>query len=118
MPPTKFWDQDFAAIRRSGMRIVRTFSFWNWMEPQPGKYELDDFDLLFELAHKHGLLVWFDVTIATHGAAPEWMMRRHPDMRVVSSEGQVAVARAGNAAPQGRQWQCYNHPNRKGCPRC
>ncbi len=110
MPPQEFWDQDFADIRRAGLRIVRTFSYWNWMEPQPGKYELDDFDRLFELAHKHDLLVWFDMTLATHGAAPEWMRRRHPDMRVVSSEGQVAVPRAGNAAPQGRQWHCYNHP--------
>lgn len=110
MPPQAFWDEDFAAIRRTGMRIVRTFSYWNWIEPAPGKYELDDFDRFFELAHKHGLLVWFDTTLATHGAAPEWMMRRHPDMRVVSSEGQVALGRAGNAAPQGKQWHCYDHP--------
>ena len=110
MPPAEFWDKDFGDIRRAGLRIVRTFSYWNWMEPQPGKYELEDFDRFFELAHKHDLLVWFDVTLATHGAAPEWMRRRHPDMRVVSSEGQFAVSRAGNAAPQGRQWHCYDHP--------
>ena len=110
MPPPQFWDRDFADIRRSGLRIVRTFSYWNWMEPQPGRYELEDFDRFFELAKKHDLVVWFDMTLATHGAAPEWMRRRHPDMRVVSSEGQVAVPRAGNAAPQGRQWHCYNHP--------
>ncbi len=110
MPPLHFWDQDFAAIRRSGIRIVRTFSFWNWLEPQPGKYELEDFDRLFDLAHKHDLLVWFDLTLATHGAAPEWMRRRHPDMCLVSSEGQVAVARAKKASPQGAQWHCYNHP--------
>ncbi|MSO21696.1 MAG: hypothetical protein EXQ58_00270 [Acidobacteria bacterium] len=113
MPPQEFWDQDFAAIRRSGMRIVRTFSFWNWIEPQPGKYELEDFDHLFELARKHDLLVWFDLTLATHGAAPEWMMRRHPDMRVVSSDGEVALPKAGNAAPQGKQWHCYDHPKWK-----
>src|SRR5215831_5125970 len=73
MPPQKFWDADFAAIRRAGMRIVRTFSYWNWIEPAPGRYELDDFDRMFELAGKHGLLVWFDLTLATHGSAPEWM---------------------------------------------
>src|SRR5215831_7304458 len=67
MPPQGFWDADFAAIRRAGMRIVRTFSFWNWMEPAPGRYELDDFDRMFDLAGKHGLLVWFDLTLATHG---------------------------------------------------
>src|SRR5262245_14726805 len=113
MPPQEFWDHDFAAIRRSGMRIVRTFSFWNWIEPQPGKYELDDFDRFFETARKHDLLIWFDLTLATHGAAPEWMMRKHPDMRVVSATGQVALGNATNAAPQGSQWHCYNHPKWK-----
>ncbi len=110
MPPQTFWDADFAAIRRSGMRIVRTFSFWNWIEPRPGAFELDDFDRFFELARKHDLRVWFDLTLATHGAAPEWMMRLHPDMRVVSSDGQTVLGVAGNAAPQGKQHHCYDHP--------
>ena len=48
MPPQDFWDEDFAAIRAAGMRIVRSFTYWNWMEPQPGRYELDDFDRFFE----------------------------------------------------------------------
>src|SRR5882672_916734 len=108
MPPQEFWDADFAAIRRSGMRIVRTFSYWNWIEPAPGRYELDDFDHMFELARKHDLLVWFDLTLATHGAAPEWMMQKHPDMRVVSALGEVALASAGNAMPQGRLYHCYD----------
>ena len=29
MPPPEFWDKDLADIRRSGLRIVRTFSYWN-----------------------------------------------------------------------------------------
>jgi beta-galactosidase len=111
MPPQEMWEGDFAAIRRSGMRIVRTFSYWNWIEPRPGQYEVDDFDRFFELARKHDLVVWFDLTLATHGAAPEWMMRAHPDMRVVSADGQIArIGLAGNAAPQGKQQHCYDHP--------
>lgn len=110
MPPQEFWDADFAAIRRTGMRIVRTFSYWNWIEPAPGRYELDDFDRLFETARKHDLLLWFDLTLATHGAAPEWMMKKHPDMRVVSDLGDVALAAPGNAMPQGRLYHCYDHP--------
>lgn len=113
MPPQEFWDKDFAAIRRCGMQIVRTFSYWNWIEPQQGRFELDDFDLFFELARKHDLLVWFDLTLSTHGAAPEWMMRKHPDMRVVSSEGHVAMGVPGNAAPQGMNYHCYDHPKWK-----
>ena len=60
MPPTKFWDQDFAAIRRSGMRIVRTFSFWNWMEPQVARVELEPtwkFSAAQDLLEKSSLAV-------------------------------------------------------------
>ncbi len=110
MPPQKFWDEDFAAIRAAGMRIVRTFSFWNWMEPNPGEYELDDFDQMFELAEKHDLKVWFDITLATHGSCPEWMLLKHPEIRVVKANGEVAMPTASRAMPQGAQIHCYDHP--------
>ena len=113
MPPQKFWDEDFRAIRASGMRIIRTFSFWNWMEPQPGRYEFDDFDRFFELAQKHDLLVWFDITLATHGACPEWLIRKHPDIKVVLVNGQSAQQLGSSAAPQGRIIHCYDHPKWK-----
>ena len=58
IPKQSLWDEDFARIRASGMHVVRSFSFWNWMEPAPGSYQLDDFDLLFDLAEKHHLFVW------------------------------------------------------------
>ena len=93
MPPQEFWDRDFAAIRAAGMRIVRTFSYWNWMEPAPGRFELDDFDRFFELAARHDLLVWFDLTLATHGACPDWLLRAHPDIRQVRPDGTPAASR-------------------------
>ena len=93
MPPQEFWDRDFAAIRAAGMRIVRTFSYWNWMEPAPGRFELDDFDRFFELAARHDLLVWFDLTLATHGACPDWLLREHPDIRQVRPDGMPPASR-------------------------
>ncbi len=110
MPPQKFWDEDFKAIRKMGMRIVRTFSFWNWMEPQSGIFELDDFDRMFELAKKNDLKVWFDITLATHGSCPEWLLREHPDIRAVKANGEVVMPSAGKAMPQGVRIQCYDHP--------
>ena len=110
MPPQEFWDEDFAAIRAAGMRIVRSFTYWNWMEPQPGQYELDDFDRFFELAAKHDLMVWLDLTLATHGACPEWLTREHPDIRVVHADGLPAQPSAGKAYPQGSMIHCYDHP--------
>jgi len=113
MPPQDFWDEDFAAIRAAGMRIVRSFTYWNWMEPQPERYELDDFDRFFELAAKHDLMVWLDLTLATHGACPEWLTREHPDIRVVRADGNPAQPSAGSAYPQGSMIHCYDHPKWK-----
>ncbi len=110
MPPQEFWDRDFAAIRAAGMRIVRTFSYWNWMEPAPGRFELGDFDRFFELAARHDLLVWFDLTLATHGACPDWLLREHPDIRQVRPDGTPLHPESTNAMPQGRMIHCYDHP--------
>ena len=110
IPKQSLWDEDFAMIRASGMHVVRSFSFWNWMEPAPGSYQLDDFDLLFDLAEKHHLFVWLDITLATHGACPEWLTRQHPDIVAVDAAGQPAPPWAGNAAPQGGMIHCYDHP--------
>ena len=109
-PKPEVWDEDLARIRASGMRIVRSFTMWNWMEPRPGQYELDEFDRLFDLAEKHDLYVWLDMALATHGAGPEWMTRDYPDMRVVNQQGRAATPVASAAMPQGAQIHCYDHP--------
>lgn len=110
MPPMEMWDGDFAAIRSAGFDPVRTFCSWNWMAPEPEKFELSDFDRLFELAAKHGLKVVFDFTLSTHMACPDWMLRKHPDMRVVYHTGEVAEPFANSAGVQGGNRHCYDHP--------
>ncbi|MDE2989821.1 MAG: beta-galactosidase [Chloroflexota bacterium] len=110
VPKPELWDEDFARIRAGGMRVIRTFNYWNHLEPRPGLYETDDIDLLFDLAHKHDLRVWLDLPLATHGACPEWLTREHPDMRVVSYRGHVSLTGASPAYPQGSQIHCYDHP--------
>ena len=109
-PKLDCWDEDFARLSASGFRVVRSFTYWNWMEPRPGIYELDDFDYMFDLAEKHGLSVWLDIVLGTHGACPEWLTREHPDMRVVNHRGQRAEPDAGPAYPQGAMIHCYDHP--------
>ena len=109
-PNRDVWDGDFARIRAAGFRIVRSFSYWAWMEPAPGQYELDDFDEMFDLAEKLGLFVWLDITLATHGACPEWLIQEHPDLRVVNYLGQAMQPYASPSAPQGGSVHCYDHP--------
>ena len=109
-PKPEVWDEDFARIRAAGLRVVRSFNYWNWMEPRPGLYELDDVDRLFDLSEKHGLRVWLDIVLATHGACPEWLTREHPDMRVVNYRGQQVMPDAHRAYPHGAMIHCYDHP--------
>ena len=110
IPKQECWDGDFARLRGAGFKIVRSFSYWNWMEPRPGQYELDDFDLLFDTAAKHGLWVWLDLTLATHASCPEWLMREFPDIRSVNNRGQRSEPTATPATPQGKLVHCYDHP--------
>jgi len=110
VPPTKFWDEDFANIRAAGLRIVRTFMPWNWVEPVPKKFEFDDIDLMFELAAKHDLKVWFDTPVGTHMACPEWIIRRHPDMRVIWHDGKVQQDTAAGFAAHGAMVHNFDHP--------
>ncbi len=110
VPKPEVWDEDFARIAAAGMQVVRSFSFWNHMEPRPGMYELDDFDRMFDLAHKHGLQVWLDLTLATHGTCPEWLLREHPDIVQLDRRGQPAPQHAHPAYPQGGMIHCYDHP--------
>ena len=109
-PRPEYWDGDFARLSAAGFHIVRSASYWNWMEPRPGQYELDDIDLLFDLAEKHNLYLWLDVMLGTHGAGPEWLTREHPDIVVVNREGQRIVHDAHPAYPQGACIHCYDHP--------
>ncbi|MBM4050355.1 MAG: hypothetical protein FJ279_35105, partial [Planctomycetes bacterium] len=109
-PKRDVWDADLARIRAAGFRIIRSHSYWNWMEPAPGRYELDDFDAMFDLAEKHGLFVWMDIMLATHGACPEWLIREYPDLPVVNYLGQKVTPHAGPAYPQGGAIHCYDHP--------
>ncbi len=113
MPPEKFWQEDFAAIRKVGMSIVRMFVYWNWLEPRQGIYEFEDIDRMFEVARKNKLSVEFSLTLATHGACPGWMLRDYPDIRIVGSDGKIALPHAGPATPQGSMIHCFDHPKWK-----
>ena len=91
VPPPQYWDEDFRRISAAGMSIVRTWYSWDWVETLPNHYEFDDLDRLFDLAAQHGLKVWVDTPLGTHMACPAWMLRSHPDMRIVRRDGSVAT---------------------------
>jgi len=107
---TQFWDKDLARISDAGVHIIRAFPYWNSVEPEPGKFELNDIDLFFDLANKHHLKVWLDIPVGTHGACPEWLIRQHPDIRIVRRDGSVQHASSSPATPQGAMIHNFDHP--------
>ena len=109
-PNPDVWEKDFERIKESGFTIIRSASYWNWMEPAPGKYDMSDYDLFFDLAQKNGLYVWLDIMLATHGACPEWLIKKYPDMNTVNHLGQKIMPHAHPAYPQGGVIHCYDHP--------
>ena len=82
----------------------------NWIEREPGEFDFDDFDMLFDLAAKRHLKIWLDTPVGTHMACPEWMIRKHPDMKVEWYDGRVQHPTAGPATPLGTMIHNFDHP--------
>ena len=110
VPPPEYWDEDFRRISAAGMSIVRVWYSWDWVETLPNHYEFDDLDRLFDLAAQHGLKVWVDTPLGTHMACPAWMLRSHPDMRVVHRDGSVQQNTTGAFAAHGAMTHNFDHP--------
>ena len=110
VPPPEYWDEDFRRISATGMSIVRVWYSWDWVETLPNHYEFDDLDRLFDLAAQHGLKVWVDTPLGTHMACPAWMLRSHPDMRVVRRDGSVQQNTTGAFAAHGAMTHNFDHP--------
>ena len=110
VPPPEYWDEDFRRISAAGMSIVRVWYSWDWVETLPNHYEFDDLDLLFDLAAQHGLKVWVDTPLGTHMACPAWMLRSHPDMRIVRRDGSVQQNTTGAFAAHGAMTHNFDHP--------
>ncbi len=100
VPPPEYWAEDFRRISTAGMSIVRVWYSWDWVDTLPNHYEFDD----------HGLKVWVDTPLGTHMACPAWMLRSHPDMRVVRRDGRVQQNTTGAFAAHGAMIHNFDHP--------
>ena len=110
VPPPEYWDEDFRRISAAGLSIVRVWYSWDWVETLPNHYEFEDLDRLFDLAAQHGLKVWVDTPLGTHMACPAWMLRSHPDMRIVRRDGSVQQNTTGAFAAHGAMTHNFDHP--------
>jgi beta-galactosidase len=107
-PDAKYWADDFARIRDSGLDTVQLWVLWGWVEARPGRFAFDDYDRLIGLAEKTGLGVVLS-TIAE--IQPYWIGREVPGCELVSADGRpiVSTNRAEchfGLTPGG----CFDHP--------
>jgi len=88
-PNERYWEDDFARIRESGLNTVQLWVLWSWVEARPGEFQFDDYDRLVELAEKNALGVILS-TIAE--VQPCWIHREVPDSEMIDHLGRKVVS--------------------------
>jgi beta-galactosidase len=95
----RLWRDDLSKIKQLGFNTVRTWVEWNVAEPEEGKYDLANLDLLLRLANEVGLRVIVQVYV---DSAPEWVGKKYPDGRYAAQDGMPIPSQA---APG----YCFDH---------
>jgi beta-galactosidase len=94
------WRQDLEQIKTLGFNTVRTWVEWTHSEPQEGKYNFRNLELLAELAGEAGLKVFIQV----YGeSAPDWVGKKFPDGLLEAHSGDKII-------PQSAPGYCIDHP--------
>jgi len=88
-PESKYWEDDFARIRDSGLNTVQLWVLWGWVEPKPGEFCFEDYDRLVELADKNGLGV---VLSSIAEIQPYWIHREVPGSEMVDHMGHKVIS--------------------------
>jgi len=108
-PQPKYWKDDFARIKDSGLNTVQLWVIWAWVESTPGRFVLDDYDQLVELAESNGLGVILS-TIAE--VQPYWIHREVPGSEMIDHMGRTVVSSNRNECHFGiTPGGCTDHPD-------
>ncbi|MFC1484216.1 beta-galactosidase [Candidatus Neomarinimicrobiota bacterium] len=94
------WRADLEQIKSLGFNTARTWVEWTHTEPQEGKYDFKNLELLLELAQEVGLRV----IIQMYGeSAPDWVGKKYPDGLFEAHSGDKII-------PQSAPGYCVDHP--------
>ncbi|MGH9587863.1 MAG: beta-galactosidase, partial [Acidobacteriaceae bacterium] len=80
------WGKDLDAIKADGFNTVKTWIDWQTGEPNRGKFDFDNLNLLMRLAQQRRLRVIVQIYL---DSAPSWIGRLYPSGRFVDSSGAV-----------------------------
>jgi beta-galactosidase len=83
--PRDTWDKTFSEIKKAGLNIVRFGEMaWDWVEPEPGKFNFSGMDHAMNLCARHGIKVLLGLPTSQ---VPNWFFRKYPNSRSVADDG-------------------------------
>lgn len=107
-PNQRHWSEDFELMKDAGLDAVYLWACWGWIEPAPGHYRFDDYDVLVRGAREAGLEVIINVIAEIQ---PFWIHRVIPDSRMVDHMGRDVVSSVRRECNVGlTPGGCTDHP--------
>lgn len=94
------WGHDLDQIKSVGFNTVKTWVDWATAEPQPGKFNFENLELLMKLAQQRGLRVVIQMYL---DSAPDWVGQKFPDSKFVDRSGAVIESQSAPGF-------CIDHP--------
>lgn len=88
-PESKYWEDDFARIKDSGLNTVQLWILWAWVESKPGEFRFDDYDRLIALAEKNHLGVILSTIAEIH---PYWIHREVQGSEMIDHMGRKVIS--------------------------
>jgi beta-galactosidase len=107
-PLEKYWEDDLAAMKDSGLNTVQLWVVWAWVEPRPGDFDFSDYDRLIEIAAKNGLKVVLSTIAAIH---PLWIHDEAEGSEMITNMGQKVISSSRRECHFGlTPGGCIDHP--------
>jgi len=91
----KEWRADLQQIKDLGFNTVRTWVEWATCEPEPGKYNFENLELLMSLAEELGLRVFIQIYV---DSAPDWVAHNFPHALFEAQSGDIVVPQSAPGA--------------------
>jgi len=99
---------DIHVVDQLGFNMIKLQESWCIDERREGQVDLGKVEALIEEAERHGLGVYFGVTMEQ---APAWLWRKYPDCRLVYSSGGKHEDPTQYLLPgDGKPGPCWDHP--------
>ena len=82
--PKEYWEHRIKMCKALGMNTICLYVFWNFHEPEEGRYNFEWLDRAVSLAEKYGLKVIMCTPTST---PPVWLSKKHPDILIRRDNG-------------------------------